>query len=118
MFGKSKKAESAPAAGKGSNPNIKIGAAIFGEDEVELKELHIKGLRIANPGEGNIITGQKFHFMLRLGEGEKATTFRAEAFAVTASDQEVIGKLYEMDDDEKRLVALRPKALRAAGVIK
>jgi len=116
MFGKAKKPGATGA--KAASSDVKIGAAIFGEEELEIREIHIKGIRIPNPGEGNIIAGQRFHFVLRLGEGEKATSFKAICMAITASESEVIGKFVDMDDDEKRLVALHLKALRAAGVIK
>lgn len=118
MFGKAKKAD-APKPGKGGAvPDVKIGSAQFGEEELEIREIHLKGLRIPNPGGGNIIQGQRFHFVLVLGEGEKATSFKAVCHAVTASEDEVIGKFVDMEDDEKRLIALHLKALRALGIIK
>lgn len=114
MFGKSKaKAVAAANARK----DVKFGSAIFGEEVLEIRELLLKGIRIPNPGGGNIIGGQRFHFVLQLGEGEGAVTFKAIATAVAASDTEVIGKFVDMDDDEKRLIALHLKALRAAGAI-
>lgn len=116
MFGKTKEKTKAKAAA--SAQDVKLGTAIFGEDELEIRELHLKGLRIPNPGEGNIITGQQFQFVLRLGEGDKAVTLNARASAVAASESEVIGKFSGMDDDSKRLIALHLKVLRAAGVIK
>ena len=115
MFGLGK-AKTAAAGGKAAaNPNVKIGAAIFGEEELEVRELHIKGIRIPNPGEGNIIAGQKFHFVLRLGDGDSAPVLKVEAHALAASDKEVIGKFTDMSDDEKRLIALHMKALRQGG---
>ena len=112
MFGLGK-AKPAAAGGKtAANPNVKIGAAIFGEEELEVRELHIKGIRIPNPGEGNIIAGQKFHFLLRLGEGDSAPVIKVDAHALAASEKEVIGKFSDMSDDEKRLIALHMKALR------
>ena len=114
MFGKIK---TKAAAGAAAKKDVKFGSAIFGEDELEIRELHLKGVRIPNPGEGNIINGQKFHFTMKLGEGETAVTFKVAAFAIAASPTEVIGKFTEMDDDEKRLIALHLKAMRAAGLI-
>ncbi len=115
MFGKLKaKATPAKAAAK---KDVKWGQAIFGEEELEIRELHLKGMRIPNPGGGNIINGQKFFFVLKLGEGDSAVSFKASAFAIAASEAEVIGKFTDMDDDEKRLIALHLKALRAAGMI-
>lgn len=113
MFGKIKSKGAAGAAPK----TVKFGSAMFGEDELEIRELHLKGVRIPNPGDGNIINGQKFHFVMKLGEGDSAVTFRVSAFAVAASPSEVIGKFDDMDDDQKRLIALHLKALRAAGAI-
>jgi len=113
MFGKSKSKSAAGAARK----DVKFGSAIFGEETLEIRELHLKGVRIPNPGEGNIINGQKFHFTMTLGEGETAVTFKVSAFAVAASATEVIGKFADMDDDEKRLIALHLKSMRAAGLI-
>lgn len=120
MFGKSKDKAAAAAGkapGKAGKSDMKLGHAIFGEEELEIRELHIKGIRIPNPGEGNIIAGQKFHFGLKLGEGDTAPVIKVEAHAVAATDKEVIGKFSDMDDDEKRLLALHMKALRQAGAI-
>lgn len=117
MFGKAK-AKSGATGGKAvAKSDAKLGSAIFGEEELEIRELHIKGIRIPNPGEGNIIAGQKFHFLLKLGEGESAPVIKVEAHALAASDKEVIGKFSEMGDDEKRLIALHMKALRQSGAI-
>ena len=112
MFWKSK-AKAAAAARK----DVKFGSAIFGEEQLEIRELHLKGVRIPNPGGGNIINGQKFFFVIKLGDGDSAPTFKVNAFAVAASESEVIGKFADMDDDEKRLIALHLKALRAGGAI-
>lgn len=114
MFGKIKTKTAAKAAVK---KDVKFGSAIFGEDELEVRELHLKGVRIPNPGDGNIINGQKFFFTLKLGEGDSAVSFKVSAFAIAASPTEVIGKFADMDDDQKRLIALHLKALRAAGAI-
>jgi hypothetical protein len=117
MFGKAK-AKPAAAAGKTVvKADVKLGSAIFGEEELEVRELHIKGIRIPNPGEGNIIAGQKFHFLLKLGDGESAPVIKVEAHALAASEKEVIGKFADMGDDEKRLIALHMKALRQSGAI-
>jgi hypothetical protein len=117
MFGKAK-AKPAGSSGKGVvKADVKLGSAIFGEEELEIRELHIKGIRIPNPGEGNIIAGQKFHFLLKLGDGEAAPVIKVEAHALAASDKEVIGKFSGMGDDEKRLIALHMKALRQSGAI-
>jgi hypothetical protein len=118
MFGRSKTKDKPKAAGKApSKSDVKLGTAIFGEEELEVRELHIKGLRIPNPGEGNIIAGQRFHFLLKLGDGDAAPVIKVEANALAASEKEVIGKFTAMDDDEKRLLALHMKALRAAGAV-
>lgn len=117
MFGKAK-TKSAAAGGKTvARTDMKLGVAIFGEEELEVRELHIKGIRIPNPGEGNIIAGQRFHFLLKLGEGESAPVIKIDAHALAASEKEVIGKFSEMGDDEKRLLALHMKALRQAGAV-
>lgn len=112
MFGKAK-----PAAPKMQTivkaDGIEIGKAVFGEEELEVRELHLKGLRIPNPGEGNIISGQQFHFTLTLGEGESAPAFKVTAIAITATNTEVIGRFTGLDDEEKRLIALHMKATRA-----
>ena len=117
MFGKSKTKQAPAGAKQGVKSDVKLGAAIFGEEELEVRELHIKGIRIPNPGEGNIIAGQRFHFLLRLGDGEAAPVIKIEAHALAASEKEVIGKFADMDDDEKRLLALHMKALRQAGAV-
>lgn len=117
MFGKSKSKAGAGAPKTAAKSNVKLGSAIFGEDELEVRELHIKGIRIPNPGEGNIIAGQRFHFLLKLGEGESAPVIKVEAHAMAASEKEVIGKFTEMGDDDKRLLALHMKALRQAGAV-
>jgi hypothetical protein len=117
MLGKSKAKDASSGNRTVVKSDVKLGSAIFGEEELETRELHIKGIRIPNPGEGNIISGQKFHFMLRLGEGENAPIIKVEAFAVAAHEKEVIGKFVDMDDDEKRLLALHMKALRQAGAV-
>lgn len=114
MFGKIK---TKPAAGAAARKDVKFGSAIFGEEALDIRELHLKGVRIPNPGGGNIINGQKFFFTMKLGEGDSAVTFKVSAFAVAASPTEVIGKFADMDDDEKRLIALHLKAMRAAGLI-
>jgi hypothetical protein len=114
MFGKTK---TKGAAGASAQKSVKYGSAIFGEDELEIRELHLKGVRIPNPGDGNIINGQKFFFTMRLGEGDTAVSFKVNAFAVAASEKEVIGKFADMEDDERRLIALHLKALRASGAI-
>ena len=119
MFGKTKeKSASTGGAKTAAKPDVRLGDAIFGEDELEIRELHLKGLRIPNPGDGNIITAQQFQFLLRLGEGDKAVTLNTRATAVVATETEVIGKFTGMDDDAKRLIALHLRALRAAGAIK
>lgn len=115
MFGKAKTKPA--AAAPGARKDVRFGSAIFGEEELEIRELHIKGVRIPNPGGGNIINGQKFFFTMKLGEGETAVSFKVSAFAVAASPTEVIGKFADMDDDERRLIALHLKAMRAAGLI-
>ncbi len=117
MIGKSKGKGNASGKKQAAKSDVKLGSAIFGEEELDVRELHIKGLRIPNPGEGNIIAGQRFHFGLKLGEGENAPVIKVEAHALAASDKEVIGKFAEMDDDQKRLLALHMKALRQAGVV-
>lgn len=116
MFGKIK-TKARPAGNAVAKKDIKFGAAIFGEEVLEIRELHLKGVRIPNPGDGNIINGQKFFFTLKLGEGDSAASFKVSAFAITASETEVIGKFSEMDDDQRRLIALHLKAMRAAGLI-
>lgn len=116
MFGKLK-AKARPAAGAAAKKDVKWGQAVFGEEALDIRELHLKGIRIPNPGGGNIINGQKFFFVIKLGEGDSAVSFKAAAFAVAASATEVIGKFTDMDDDEKRLIALHLKAMRAAGLI-
>ena len=116
MFGKIK-AKGKPAGGAAAKKDIKFGAAIFGEESLDIRELHLKGIRIPNPGGGNIINGQRFFFTVKLGEGDSAVSFKASAFAVAASDTEVIGKFVDMDDDERRLIALHLKSMRAAGLI-
>lgn len=113
MFGKIK----TKPAGAAARKDVKYGSAIFGEEELDIRELHLKGVRIPNPGDGNIINGQKFFFAMKLGEGDSAVSFKVSAFAVAASPTEVIGKFADMDDDEKRLIALHLKAMRAAGLI-
>ncbi|MFX4220660.1 MAG: hypothetical protein ACMVO3_06515 [Thalassobaculum sp.] len=117
MFGKAKSKPGSGATKASGKSDIKLGSAIFGEEELEVRELHIKGIRIPNPGEGNIIAGQRFHFLLKLGEGENAPIIKVEAHAMAASEKEVIGKFSEMADDEKRLLALHMKALRQAGAV-
>ncbi|MEQ8587682.1 MAG: hypothetical protein RLO01_15990 [Thalassobaculaceae bacterium] len=117
MFGKAKPKPGSDATKTAAKSNVKLGSAIFGEEELEVRELHIKGIRIPNPGEGNIIAGQRFHFLLKLGEGESAPVIKVEAHAMAASEKEVIGKFTEMADDEKRLLALHMKALRQAGAV-
>ena len=114
MFGKIK---TKGAAGATAQKTVKFGSAIFGEDELEIRELHLKGVRIPNPGDGNIINGQKFFFVMRLGEGDSAVSFRVSAFAIAASATEVIGKFDDIDDDQKWLIALHLKSMRAAGLI-
>lgn len=116
MFGKIK-TKGKTAANAAAKKDVKFGAAIFGEESLEVRELHLKGIRIPNPGGGNIINGQRFFFTLKLGEGDSAVLFKASAFAIAASDTEVIGKFVDMDDDQKRLIALHLKAMRAAGLI-
>jgi len=116
MFGKIK-TKAKPAANAAAKRDVKFGAAMFGEESLDIRELHLKGIRIPNPGGGNIINGQRFFFSIRLGEGDSAVTFKAGAFAVAASETEVIGKFVDMDDDERRLIALHLKAMRAAGLI-
>ncbi|MDF1792303.1 MAG: hypothetical protein P1U88_10360 [Thalassobaculaceae bacterium] len=117
MFGKAKTKQGSAAGKTAGKSDVKLGSAIFGEEELEVRELHIKGIRIPNPGEGNIIAGQKFHFLLKLGEGENAPVIKIEAHALAASEKEVIGKFSDMDDDEKRLIALHMKALRQSGAV-
>ena len=117
MFGKSKSKGQATPKKKGAQAPVKLGSAIFGEEELEVRELHIKGLRIPNPGDGNIIAGQRFHFGLKLGDGENAPVIKIEAHALAASEKEVIGKFADMDDDQKRLLALHMKALRQSGAV-
>lgn len=114
MFGKLK---AKPAATVGAKKDVKFGAALFGEEALDIRELHLKGIRIPNPGGGNIINGQKFFFTMKLGEGDSAVPFKVSAFAVAASETEVIGKFADMDDDQRRLIALHLKAMRAAGLI-
>ncbi len=116
MFGKIK-SKSKAAAGSAGKKDVKFGTAIFGEELLDIRELHLKGIRIPNPHGGNIINGQRFFFTIKLGEGDSAVLFKASAFAVAASDTEVIGKFVDMDDDEKRLIALHLKAMRTAGLI-
>ncbi|NQW12409.1 MAG: hypothetical protein HQ481_21300 [Alphaproteobacteria bacterium] len=119
MFGRTKEKPAAKGSSKtAAKPAVKLGTAIVGEEELDIRELHLKGLRIPNPGEGNIITGQQFRFVLRLGEGDNAVNVNTTASAVAASATEVIGKFAGMDDDSKRLIALHLKALRAVGAIK
>ncbi|MCR9070720.1 MAG: hypothetical protein NXI18_03290 [Alphaproteobacteria bacterium] len=117
MFGKAKSKPGSDTTKSAGKTAVKLGSAIFGEEELEVRELHIKGIRIPNPGEGNIIAGQRFHFLLKLGEGESAPVIKVEAHAMAASEKEVIGKFSEMADDEKRLLALHMKALRQAGAV-
>jgi hypothetical protein len=117
MFGKAKTKPGAAGGKTVVKADVKLGTAIFGEEELEIRELHIKGIRIPNPGEGNIIAGQKFHFLLKLGDGETAPVIKVEAHALAASEKEVIGKFADMGDDEKRLIALHMKALRQSGAI-
>lgn len=116
MFGKLK-AKAKPAAKAAVPKDVKFGVATFGGEAVDIRELHLKGIRIPNPGGGNIINGQRFFFTMTLGEGDSAVSFKVSAFAVAASETEVIGKFADMEDDEKRLIALHLKALRAAGMI-
>ncbi|MEQ8814102.1 MAG: hypothetical protein RLO51_03815 [Thalassobaculum sp.] len=116
MFGKIK-TKAKPAGDAAARKDVKFGAAIFGEESLDIRELHLKGIRIPNPGGGNIINGQKFFFTMKLGEGDSAVSFKVSAFAIAASETEVIGKFSDMDDDQRRLIALHLKAMRAAGLI-
>jgi hypothetical protein len=117
MFGLSKKSgdKKAPAE---DQAGLTFGSVTFGDDVIAMKELQLKGICIPNPGEGNIITGQRFRCLLTLGEGKSAPSFMVTCHSVKASEEEVIGKFEDLDDDEKRLIAVHLRKLRTAGAIK
>jgi hypothetical protein len=120
MFGLSKKSGDKKETGQDAADaaTLTYGSVTFGEDVVQMKELQMKGICIPNPGEGNIITGQRFHCLVTLGEGKKAPSFMVSCHAVKASEEEVIGKFEDLDDDEKRLIAIHLRKLRTAGAIR
>ncbi len=117
MFGLSKKSGDKKGADQDA-AGLTYGSVTFGEDVIATKELQMKGICIPNPGEGNIITGQRFRCLLTLGEGKSAPSFMVTCHAVKASEDEVIGKFEDLDDDKKRLIAVHLRKLRTAGAIR
>lgn len=117
MFGLSKKSGDKKDATQDTS-GLTFGTVTFGDEAIAIKELQIKGICIPNPGDGNIITGQRFRCLLTLDEGKSASSFMVTCHAVKASEQEVIGKFEDLDDDDKRLIAVHLRKMRTAGVIR